>query len=191
MRKVVSIALVLVVPVAAEASLCNLEPVTLDVPSNCSLVMYKRAGGTLPAIELRRGDQVIPVEPMVVKSTYVQLDVAYSDQCGDERVSETRTEPYDLVELSLPGAQIGDTIFISGQGQLGTITEGASQCRTAPEWGPWCNDSGKIDCDEHAALAGDGGGCSSTNGGGWLAALALTSLVGWSSRRRCSSRRRA
>lgn len=173
------------VPHLAEASLCNLEPVTLDIPVSCPLVMYKRPATLFPDIAIERNGQPIAIEPMVVRSTYLMLDVDYGDNCGAEYVHETRSEPYYLLEVALPGVEVGDVFQVPGQ-QPGRIVDAvpASECRTAPEWGPWCHDSGNIDCAAHAA--GEGGGCSASGGSKttWLAVVLGLALASQRRRRR-------
>ena len=173
--------LALLLPSVAEASLCNLEPATLDVPVNCALVVYNRATTPVPQITVERGGQPVAVQPAVTRTTRVELAVDYSDQCAGEAVHETRAEEYDILEIELPGVQVGDVLLIDGQGQRGAIVEAAAQCRTAPEWGPWCNSSGAIDCSVHEQ--DDGGGCNAGGASGGLALALAAMLARWSGRR--------
>lgn len=183
--------LVLILPAVADASLCNLEPVTLDVPVSCTLVAYNRAATPVPRIIVLRGEQPVAVEPAVTRTTRVEIAVEYSDVCAGEIVHETRDEEYDIVEIELPGVQVGDLLLIEGQGQRGAIVDAAEQCRTQPEWPPWCNSSGEIDCtaheteqdDAHEADNDDGGGCNAGGATGGLG-LALAAMLARRSGRR-------
>jgi hypothetical protein len=171
MMRLVLILSVLVAGVgSAAASLCNLEPVTLDVPVNCSIELYNQAGTSLPDIRVTRTGVETVVQPEIISSLPADLEVSYSDRCDGELVYEHRIEPYDIVKLRLPGAQVGDTFQVEGQGQGGRISD-AGTCRPV-EWQPWCSESNAIDCDaarESGAL--DDGGCAAGGTTGILASL--------------------
>jgi uncharacterized protein (TIGR03382 family) len=155
----------LLAPATAEASLCVLEPVTPTVPVNCPLVLANQAGSAINEIAVERDGQPVQIEPVVTKSTSVYLDVDYSDDCGGEAFAhETRSEPYDLLELELPGVEVGDLLQISGYGRTAQIVAEvpAEQCPTQPSWAPWCAGSGAIDCDSVADPDDGGGGCSAS-----------------------------
>ncbi len=184
--RTVALALALLVPTAAEASLCVIEPATPTVPINCPLVLANQAGSEINAITVQRDGQPVAIEPMVTKATSVFLDVDYSDDCGgDAFAHETRSEPYDLLEIELPGVQVGDTLQIDGLGQGASIVDAvpAGQCPTQPSWAPWCSGSGAIDCGTVDDPASDGGGCDAS-GGAATPWLFLALAVGVTSRRR-------
>jgi hypothetical protein len=147
------------VPALAHASLCNLEPATLEVPIGCPMIIYNQAGTTLPGITLERGQASVPYTLEIVDTRVEEVEVSYSDDCDGTQRSLIRNEPYEIVALKLTGAEVGDTFLVAGQGQRGVFVE-TGNCRTTVEYRPWCNGSGDVcEADEPDA---DAGGCATS-----------------------------
>lgn len=165
-------------------SLCTLEPITAGLPVNCNLVVYQLSTNTghTPVVTIERDGVQMVIPTTTVSSTATSMNVLSSQLCDGETVYETRPTDYNVLELALTGAQVGDVFWVNGYGQGGTGIIGEASAAGCPlPYAPECNGDESIDCaayEEHAGAEDDSVGCSASPGAsGLLVAVVLLGLV--------------